>query len=186
MFKGKQQGKTTWNKGLTAKTDSRVARYAEKMRGQKQKPRSEETKKKISRALKGRNFSKEHRKKLGAARKGKILSNETKRKISQNHINVSGKNNPRWKGGKIIKSDGRIYIWQPSHPNASKQKYVQESHLIAEKALGRCLNIKAREIVHHINNNPSDNRNENLLICKQGYHRWLTAKIKKTETGRLF
>jgi len=46
---------------------------------------SEETKKKISEANKGRKLSPEHKKKISEAHKGKKLSEETKLKISKGH-----------------------------------------------------------------------------------------------------
>ena len=93
---------------------------------------------------------------------------EHKRKL---RASIGGENCYNWKGGRIANIRGQVYIYKPDHPNATIRGYVFESRLIAEKALGRYL--KPGEIVHHINGNPSDNRNRNLLICTQSYHLWL-------------
>lgn len=47
------------------------------------KERSEETKRKLSEKLKGRNLSEEHKRNIGKAGKGRIHSEETKRKIGE-------------------------------------------------------------------------------------------------------
>lgn len=72
-------------------------------------PRTEETKKKISKGnkgkvgyWKGKIFSKETKKKISEANKGRIFSEEWRRKISEAQ---KGKNGHNWKGGITYEND---------------------------------------------------------------------------------
>lgn len=65
---------------------------------------------------------------------------------------------------RILGNDG--YVWADGK---------HEHQLIAEQVLGR--KLKRGERTHHINGDRTDNRNRNLLICSQGYHRRLHSKM---------
>jgi hypothetical protein len=90
---------------------------------------------------------------------GHNVSEETKKKIGDSQ--QRGKNH-NWKGGRASDSHGYILIKIKGHPFASKANYVREHRLVAEKMLGRYLNIT--EPVHHINGIRDDNRPKNLMI----------------------
>lgn len=113
--------------------------------------------------------------------KGSHISERHKEIISRNNSGLKnymfgkfGKDAPTWTGGKKRNKAG-WYLYTGNIDG--KTTYRAEHRLIAEKALGRPL--KSDEIVHHVNCNPYDNRNENLVICDVGYHRWLHERMAR-------
>jgi hypothetical protein len=138
---------------------------------------SEETKKKISEALKGRIFTMEHKRKIGEANKGKKYphSEITKLKMSQAHIGkrlseewkkkiskaLEGKKSYLWKGGRIRRK-GYILCLKKEHPFSWKQGYIFEHRLVMEAELGRYL--LPREVIHHIDGDRSNNEIDNLML----------------------
>jgi len=79
-----------------------------------------------------------------------------------------GKNCGGWKGGKHINTQGYVLVYNPNHPYCNINKCVFEHRLVIEKYLGRYLFSK--EVTHHINSNPSDNRINNLMLFKNNYN----------------
>ena len=81
-----------------------------------------------------------------------------------------GKEAANWRGGKVLSRGSRGYtmIHKPDHPHANPHGYVMEHRLVMEEKLGRYL--EKNEIVHHINDNPVDNRPENLEVVSRSAH----------------
>lgn len=91
---------------------------------------------------------------------------------------IRGKNNPNWKGGKRITTQGYVLVYCPTHPSAQKNGSVQEHRLVMEEKLGRYL--KSEEVIHHKNRNRSDNRIINLRLFKNhSEHRKYHEKVNQ-------
>lgn len=74
----------------------------------------------------------------------------------------------RWKGGRIVSTDGYVLVYDPKHPMAGPTGYVLEHRLVMSNALERSLD--RHEHVHHKNGNRQDNRPENLELLVVGLH----------------
>lgn len=72
------------------------------------------------------------------------------------------------KGRRILRN-GYIMIISKGHPRATKEGYVFEHILKMEKKIGR--HILLDEVVHHKNENRSDNRLSNLELMSSSAHR---------------
>ena len=83
---------------------------------------------------------------------------------------------PAWKGGRT-KTRGYVHVKSPGHPRANCRNYALEHVLVAEKALGKPLPLKAE--VHHVDMNRGNNRNDNLVICpNHAYHQLLHTRTR--------
>ena len=100
--------------------------------------------------------------------------------------NQRGSRNVSWKGGRQVDKAGYVLIRMPDHPAANNNGYVREHRLVAEKMLGRPL--KPEEVVHHKNDDTSDNRPENLVVYEtnaQHLAETLKGKVPQwTEEGK--
>lgn len=149
----------------------------------KGKTLSHEHKQIISNFHKGKKKSLIHRKNISEGRKGIQFSEKTKIKMSINHADVSGKNNPNWKGG--VCHDSYCEQWRDSDYKES----------IKERDGYTCLNPVCnknshRLSIHHIDYNKKNCRPLNLItVCTscnsianfdRGWHKsWYQAIIER-------
>ncbi len=94
-------------------------------------------------------------------------------------------NGPRWAGGRFITKKGYVRMLLPPDyggPELARHGragYVTEHQWVAvTQILGRSL--LPDEVVHHVNEDPSDNRVENLRVMTNSEHRKLHESLKRT------
>jgi hypothetical protein len=81
--------------------------------------------------------------------------------IRANKRDRTGSKNPAWKGGKTKRKDGYVYLNEFEN---KKKIRTLEHRRVMELYLGR--KLSKEEVVHHKNGTTSDNRIENLQLCK--------------------
>ena len=103
----------------------------------------------------GKHHTENVKKIISKANKGKVLNDEIKRKISESH-KLKGI------GHKKQRQDGYVALYYPEHPCSNQDGYIMEHRYIMEQHIGRY--IKDDEAVHHKNKDRKDNRLENLEL----------------------
>jgi hypothetical protein len=83
-------------------------------------------------------------------------------------VNRRGENAGHWKGG--VRRDGKRIQWHlPWHHLACKKGYVYRYQIVAELKLGR--KLRPGEVVHHLDENQSNDHPDNLRVyANQGEH----------------
>lgn len=101
------------------------------------------------------------------SRKCYFDNEDTKETQRKNGLMVGGR------GAKqpFVMNNGYKMIYKPEHPFArhGKGQYIYEHRLVMEEKLGRYLD-PLKEIIHHINGIPTDNRIENLVLTTRKEH----------------
>lgn len=98
----------------------------------------------------------------GRGRRHKPESIEKQRRSKQGPLN------PQWKGGRF---QSKSYVWVRvgrEHPMAMSNGYCLEHRLVEAAALGRML--LSYEHVHHIDGDSLNNTPENLVVLTQSQH----------------
>lgn len=98
------------------------------------------------------------------------------RRCARKRSATTGKDNKNWKGGRVMHSNGYVYVFIPPedffvsmiHFHLRHGGYVFEHRLVMARHLGRCL--QGWEYVHHKNGIKDDNRLENLEIVLSQRH----------------
>lgn len=85
-----------------------------------------------------------------------------------NSINLPAFKHNSWKGGRVVRR-GYVQIHDREHNRTTKLGYVLEHIVIVENIIG--FSLPPKSVIHHVNENKCDNRNQNLVVCQDTeYH----------------
>jgi hypothetical protein len=99
------------------------------------------------------------------------MTPEVKAKISKK---TRGEANPNWAGGQWTSDEGRIFVRVPDverhlHPTMRKDGYIQRYQYVWNTAHPEDP-VLPGDVIHHLNEDPADDRLENLEKTTQSKH----------------
>lgn len=121
------------------------------------------------------------RSEIASARNKEHCSKACANKTIAQKRSQTGEDNPNWKGGKKISSQGYVMALIDG-------KYEYEHRVIVEELLGR--KLEEWEHVHHIDENKQNNDPSNLIVKSKSEHlrdhaiQWIKER-QRDEKGRL-
>lgn len=110
------------------------------------------------------------RRALYCSRAGAVLSGTEGEAVSARRGQFVGAENPNWRGGRSIASNGYVLIRVgKEHHLADVRGYAYEHRLVAEQKLGR--RLLPGEVAHHKDENKQNNDPDNLEVLTGWEHR---------------
>ena len=143
---------------------------------------SDEYKQKISSTLKGRIITKQHAERISQAMKGHEFSDEAKKKMSENHADVTGKNNPRFL--KHLPSNEELYIeWR----RGTSQKDLSLKYDCSIITIQRRINKYKKEIQHNPQLRTSGSRRDGRrMYCIYWKGEYIKYSVNKSKLIKWF
>lgn len=97
---------------------------------------------------------------------------------------IQKEKHPNWKGGKYVNSYGykmihKDFVDEKYHSMCASDGYIPEHRLVMAKKLNRPL--KTEELVHHVDENRLNNKENNLEIVTKGEHSKIHYNIKQED-----
>jgi len=90
----------------------------------------------------------------------------------------------RWNFKGFTYQYGYKMMWNPEHHRSNSKGYVMNAILVIEEKIGR--KIEENEVVHHKNEDRSDDRLENLQLMTDHDHKFHHIKKNKPSRGMVF
>ena len=76
--------------------------------------------------------------------------------------------------------NGRLYVHRPNHPYANLRGFISNARAVIEDTISK--NLSERMIPHHVDGDPSNDKNNNLVACEDlAYHNLIHARERALE-----